>query len=193
MYVKPDMEKLLTAIFILGLTACSQTKPNTEFKTLNFGLFTIETPQAWAKVKVHGIDSYVGRIAIDDKDTLDFDLGWYSNSLYEYDPNILDSSLISQIDTNDVNFHSYVFVKSRKAVDPDEYRKNNVSWDTIDGRRAKVVYPRISGIGVTGVYIDSLWQAGMGVDRFNLYGTNLKPDNEWKVLQALRTLKFHKK
>ena len=78
-------------------------------------------------------------------------------------------------------------------VDPDKYRKNNVLWDTIDGRKAKIVYPRKSGIGTTGVYIDSLWVSGSQVDRFNLYGKNLKPGNEKKVLQALRTLKFRKK
>ena len=78
-------------------------------------------------------------------------------------------------------------------VDPDKYRKNNVSWDTIDGRKAKIVYPRQSGIGTTGIYIDSLWVQGSDVDRFNLYGENLKPENEKKVLAALRTLKFRQK
>lgn len=77
-------------------------------------------------------------------------------------------------------------------VDPDKYKKNNVSWDTIDGRKAKIVFPRNSGIGTTGIYIDSLWQSGSDVDRFNLYGINLKPTNEKLFLQALRTLKFKK-
>ena len=31
------------------------------------------------KIKEQGVDSYVGRIAIDSVDTLEFDLGWYSN------------------------------------------------------------------------------------------------------------------
>ncbi|MCW3111037.1 MAG: hypothetical protein JWQ09_5543 [Segetibacter sp.] len=187
------MLKLIIVFLILGLTACNQPSSKRDTKTLDFGLFTIETPNSWTKIKERGADSYVGRIAIDGKDTLDFDLGWHSNKLYETDVTMLDSSMINSIDTSAVDINSIIFVKDKNLVDPDKYRKNNISWDSIGGYRAKIVYPRQSGIGITGVYIDSLWQAGSGVARFNLYGTNLKPDNEKKVLEFLRTLKFHKK
>jgi hypothetical protein len=187
------MLKFITAILIFGLFACNQTQSKHDTKILDFGSFTVEVPTSWTKIKEKGFDSYVGKIAIDNKDTLDFDLGWYSNKLYETEITILDSSMMNSIDTNAVNFYSIIFVKDKNLVDPDKYRKNNISWDTIDGYRAKIVYPRQSGIGITGVYIDSLWQAGSDVDRFNLYGRNLKPDNEKKVLEVLRTLKFHKK
>lgn len=46
---------------------------------------------------------------------------------------------------------------------------------------------------MTGVYIDSLWNAGSNRDRFNLYGLNLKPENEKSFLKVLQTLKFRKK
>ena len=187
------MKKLLIAIIVIGLSACNQTKRKGGTKTMDFGSFSFETPQSWTAIKEHGADSYVGSIALDDKDTIGFDLGWYSNRLYEYDPTILDSSMMANIDTSMVDTSEVIFVKNRMKVDPDKYRKNNVLWDTIDGRKAKIVYPRKSGVGTTGVYIDSLWVSGSDVDRFNLYGENLKPDNEKKVLQALRTLKFRKK
>lgn len=187
------MNKLTTAIIIIGLSACNQPTPKGDTKTIDFGSFTIETPQTWKPIEEKGIDSYVGSIAIDNTDTLSFDLGWYSNKLYEYDQTFLDSSMIGSIDTNFVDPKAVVIVKDRMRVDPDKYRKNNVSWDTIDGRKAKIVYPRQSGIGTTGVYIDSLWVRGSDIDRFNLYGEDLKPENEKKVLQALRTLKFRKK
>ncbi len=187
------MFKFITAILIFVFFACNQKPINSDTKTLDFGSFTIETPKSWTKIKEQGTDSYVGKIAIDNKDTLDFDLGWYSNKLYETDVTILDSSMMNLVDTNAVDFYSIIFVKDKNLVDPDKYRKNNISWDTIDGYKAKIVYPRRPGVGITGVYIDSLWQAGSDIDRFNLYGTNLSPDNEKKVLQILQTLKFHKK
>lgn len=187
------MKKLLIAIIVIGLTACNQTKPKGDTKTMNFISFTIETPKSWKQIEKRGIDSYVGCIAIDDTDTLNFDLGWYSNKLYEYDPTILDSSMIGSIDTSMLDTSEVIFVKNRMGIDPDRYRKNNVLWDTIDGRKAKIVYTRQPGIGTTGVYIDSLWVSDSGIDRFNLYGNNLKPENEKKVLQALQTLKFRKK
>jgi hypothetical protein len=187
------MKKLLTAIIVIGLFACNQSTLKGDTKTMDFGSFTIETPQAWKPIEQKGVDSYVGEIAIDSTDTLSFDLGWYSNKLYEYDQAFLDSSMIGSIDTNFVDPTAVIFVKDRMRVDPDKYRKNNIKWDTIDGRKVKIVYPRQSGIGTTGVYIDSLWVSGSDVDRFNLYGENLKPENEKKLLEALRTLKFRKK
>jgi hypothetical protein len=188
------MHKFLLLIFFTWiLFACKQTSSHTDLKVLDFGLFTIETPKSWTKVNMQGTDSYVGDIATDNKDTLSFDLGLYSNKLYETDPTILDSSFMKNIDTTDQNFHSIIFVKNSRLVDLDKYRNNNISWDTIDGREAKIVYPRRSGVGVTGIYIDSLWSSRFGLVHFNLYGENLTPENEQKVLKALRTLKFHKK
>lgn len=186
------MKKLLTAILVIGLTACNERQPKGGTKTMDFGAFTIETPLTWKQIKEKGIDSYVGRIAIDDTDTLDFDLGWYSNTLTEYEPQIVERSLLQHMQ-QPVDTSELIIVDSRKGIDPDKYKKNNVSWDTIEGRKAKIVYPRRSGIGTTGVYIDSLWISGSDVDRFNLYGDNLKPENEKKVLQVLQTLKFRKK
>lgn len=187
------MKRFLLAITIIAMTACNQQNPTVEKKTLDFGSFSIVTPQSWTAIKKNGIDSYVGSIAIDDKDTISYDLGWYSNKLYEYDPIILDSNMRESIDTSMVDMDEIIFVKSRMKVDPDNFRNNNILWDTIDGRRAKIVYPRISGIGTTGIYIDSLWGSGSSIDRFNLYGTNLKLSNEKEVLQALQTLKFRNK
>ena len=183
----------LWAIVLFGLLACHQIQPKQNIKTLDFGAFTIEIPKSWTQIKEKGTDSYVGRIAIDEKDTIDFDLGWYSNKLDEIDPTILDSSMMADIDTSGGPNRNIIWVKNMRAVDLDNYRKNNVSWDIIDGRRAKIVYPRQAGIGTTGVYIDTLWISGTAVDHFNLYGDNLRPDIEKEVLQAIRTLRFHKR
>jgi len=78
-------------------------------------------------------------------------------------------------------------------LDADRFRKQNVSWDTIDHRLVKLVFPRISGNGLTGVYIDSLWQKGSSKIRFNLAGTDLKVQNEKDLLNAVKTLRFYKK
>ncbi|MBP8115357.1 MAG: hypothetical protein KAY50_08370 [Chitinophagaceae bacterium] len=184
--------KIISGLLLLLFIGCADNKPKADNQTLDFGSFSIVTPNGWTKIEAQGVDSYVGRIAIDNTDTLHFDLGWYSNKLNEGEPTILDSSMITSIDTSMIDTNDVIFVKNRMRVDPDKYKKNNVSWDTIDGRKAKIIFPIKSGIGTTGIYIDSLWQSGSDVDRFNLYGDNLKPENEKLLLQALRTLKFHK-
>ena len=184
--------KIIPGLLLLLIIGCADNKPKADNQTLDFGSFSILAPNGWTKIEAQGVDSYVGRIAIDNTDTLHFDLGWYSNKLNEGEPTILDSSMITSIDTSMIDTNDVIFVKNRMRVDPDKYKKNNVSWDTIDGRKAKIIFPIKSGIGTTGIYIDSLWQSGSDVDRFNLYGDNLKPENEKLLLQALRTLKFHK-
>ena len=183
--------KIIPGLLLFFIISCTDSKPKSDKQTLDFGTFTIETPNGWAKVKVQGIDSYVGQIAIDNADTLHFDLGWYSNTLTEHEPQIVERSWLQHI-ANAGDTSGLIIVDSRKGIDPDKYKKNNISWDTIDGRRAKIVFPRKSGIGTTGIYIDSLWQSGSGNDRFNLYGVNLNPANEKLFLQALKSLKFHK-
>jgi hypothetical protein len=181
------MKELLSAIIVIGLTACNQPQSKGKKKTMDFGAFTIETPISWRQIKAKGIDSYVGRIAIDDSDTLEFDLGWYSNDLTEYQE-------VKMGDGKTYFISSYDTAYSPTLVDSvykDKVVKSYITWDTIDGRRAKILSPTKSGTGTTGIYIDSLWQAGSDVDKFNLYGTNLKPQNEKAVLAAFKTLKFH--
>jgi hypothetical protein len=182
--------KLILALLLVLLISCSDNNTKTGKQILNFGSFTIEVPNSWTKLKGKGVDSYVGRIAIDNVDTVDFDLGWYSNKLTEDAQQIVGRSKFrdnDKLDTSEIGK-----VRNQNREDTDIYIKNKISWDTIDGRKAKIVSPIKSGIGTTGIYIDSLWISGSDVDRFNLYGNNLKPSNEQLFLVALKTLKFHK-
>ncbi len=154
-------------------------------KILDFGRFTIETPNSWIKINEQGIDSYVGRIVVDSTDTLDFDLGWYSTPLLDYD-------------SGEFNGRMYFVSKygrQDKLLDSSISRKHLILSrtiiDTINGRKAEVVSPIKPGIGITGIYIDSLWQSGNEMDKFMLYGINLKPENEQLVLDAFQTIKFN--
>ena len=66
---------------ILGLFSCTSKEKQTDVYRLDLGSFSLEAPKSWKYVEERGVDSYVGRIAIDEVDTLNFDLGWYSNKL----------------------------------------------------------------------------------------------------------------
>ena len=172
-------------ILVVGCKDPSRTK------TMDFGLFTLEVPYKWQQVKQNGIDSYVGAIAVDNTDTLYFDLGMYSNTLTEPNIEVITRQMMEE---NDLDSSGFVVVKDIMSmnIDADLYRKQNVSWDTIDNRRAKIVFPRISGKGTTGIYIGSLWGDSSKV-RFNLYGADLKTQTEENLLKAIKTLRFHKR
>lgn len=176
---------------ILLLLACESKEK--QVKTIDLGAFTIDAPTSWHPVKQAGVDSYVGQIAIDGGDTLFFDLGWYSNDLSEgpmftvHDKNIylLDEELLNKEDSL-----VYTFVGTTDSINVNRYFKDSVTWEIIDNRRAKIVRPKKTGLGRTGIFIDSLWQAGSAVDRFQMNGKNLKAENERQLLTAIRTLKF---
>ncbi len=182
-FIKLSQISALT-ILVVGCKDQSRTK------TMDFGLFTLEAPYKWHQVKQNGIDSYVGAIAVDNTDTLYFDLGMYSNTLTE--PNI-QAITRQMIEENNLDSSDFIVVKDIMSmnIDADLYRKQNVTWDTIDNRRAKIVFPRISGKGTTGVYIGSLWGDSSKV-RFNLCGADLKKQTEEDLLKAIKTLRFHK-
>ena len=163
-----------------------KNQPQKETHRLDLGLFSLETPNTWKLVKEKILyDSYVGRIAVDDTDTLYFDLGWYSNDLTEYvKMNLGDSSQFYLKDNTDNK------IIKGDSVMIDSLVKSRFIREIVDNRKAKIVFPKKSGTGITGLYIDSLWDAGDENDQFNFYGINLTPTNEKTFLASLRTLKF---
>ena len=174
---------------LFGFSCSKQTN------TLDFKTFTIEVPKTWDAIQEKGTDSYVGRIAIDNNDTLFFDLGWYSNSLGEEKPYIIENDRVLIINEHKSTATNsfYEYYGRADTTDLEKFLKNKISCQKIDNKNAKIVRPKRSGIGITGVYIDSLWVAGCGIDRFCLSGNNLKPKNERILLEALKTIKFFQK
>ncbi len=178
-------------LVLLCIDGCQSGK-HVEMKTLSLGQFQITVPEDWEPVKENGIDSFVGRMALTDGDTVFFDLGWYSNSFEEENlPYTLDEKNVYLLDQRLVDSSQvYVFYGTIDTVDLEKFHKNRTTWSTIDGRRAKIVQPRVSGDGMTGIYIDSVWQAGSGIDRFQMNGRNLTSANQEMLLAAFQTLRF---
>lgn len=160
-----------SAVSFMLLIGCSENKQ------FDFGEFTIQVPKSWQQIKQQGVDSYVGLIAIDKGDTLSFDLGRYSNDLKE-DGDIFEKHA------------NQILQRDGSIKIPERLRKNKESYLMIDQKKAKIVQPKITGNGLTGVYFDSLWKKGADIDRFQLSGHNLKPENEKALLKAIKTLKF---
>lgn len=187
---------IVKSIFILIFVFASCDRSNDGKKTLDFGQFTIEVPATWSKVKLRGIDSFAGLIAIDETDTLNFDLGWYSNSLIESPPYRIygtdEGSEVYLINENKSTPDSVVYEFAGMMIDVNlfKFMKDTAIYSTIDNREAKIVMPKKPGTGTTGVYFDSLWTAGSDNDRFQMNAKNLKPENEQLFLEAIKTIRF---
>lgn len=142
---------------------------------LDFKLFSIQTPKGWEKFIERGVDSYVGGIKLDSTDIIFFDFGVYSNDLEE-----------CLKEPSDTSF----WVIYPPLSELGKNRNSKAKFEIIDGKSAKIIFPIVMGVGVTGIYIDSLRYSGNQKIKFEMSGNNLKPENEKLVLQALKTLKF---
>ena len=164
--------------------------------TLDLGYFTIEVPQNWKYVEQQGIDSFVGRIELDQKDELQFDLGAHSNSLSEQPDFIISNdSLFIPTDMhekrNSLAESKYKFYKLRSRKNIDELYKQDFLYEIIDGRNAKITFPKQTGNGVTGVYFDNISLKENG-HKLQISGENLSRENQEKFLLAIRSIKFSK-
>jgi hypothetical protein len=124
------------------------------WQIVDAGTFMVSLPPGWKFNKLQGIDSYVGEF-IGDGAKLEFDYGWYSNSLAE---------------DNDPN--------------------HVVTYETIDGYRAKIVIPKVTGDGTVGVYFSDL--DGEQKTKLQLSGQNLGASQQEAALKMFHTLKFKK-
>jgi len=181
--------QIISVLLISSFFSCTNLQVKKEKRRLDFGSFSIETPNSWKPIRERiPYDSYVGSIAVDETDTIYFDLGCCSYDLTEYvKMNMGDSNLF--------------FLKENRnnrlirgdSIMIDSLVKSKCRRDNIDYRKAKLVYPKISGTGITGVYIDSVWKAGVSRAKFNLYGNNLKPKTEKAFFESIKTLRFKEK
>ncbi len=178
------MKKYLIIVFTFFLCCTNGNK------TLDFEQFTIEVPNNWQVINERGIDSYVGRIAIDETDTISFDLGWYSNSLEDEEEYMIEDGSVYLKDIKKPN--SYKFYGKADTTDLEKFKKTERIIAMINNRKVEIVKPKKSGYGITGIYIDSLWGKEFQIDKFQLNGKDLKTENEILLLKAIKTLKFKK-
>ena len=77
--------------------------------------------------------------------------------------------------------------------DLDGFRKQNVFFKELAGFKGKLVLPRVDGVGVTGLYVDSLTHNAGGKVSFNMYGTNLSASQQKTLVEIFESIRFDKK
>ena len=168
---------------------------SSESKILDFNSFEIEVPKDWKKLKLKGIDSYVGGIITKSNDTLIFDLGYYSGDVSTNSGEMVyDSIFISELKKGENNSSSpklnmridSIF----ESLDTKKYRRYNVKYDSIDCFSAKIITSEIKGFSATGIYIDELKKGDINATRFSFYGNRLSDSVQKQFLKALKSLNF---
>ena len=191
-----NMNKPLSILISLLICSCASLK----YKTIDFGAFEITVPEKWNKYERKGIDSYVGGIITDKRDTLKFDYGWYSGDISTDFPMVYDKESLAELSKREKELlpqtkHLIVEDLFYSNVDFKEYLKYNVEYDTIECFPAKIITPKNKGYGGTGIYIDSL--SGSRIDynktKLSFYGWYLNDKTQKEFIKALKTLRFEDK
>lgn len=189
------MKQIVYLVFSLFLIVSCKTK--TEFKKIDFESFEITVPQNWNKFEMKGIDSYVGGIITEQKDTLIFDIGWYSGDVMKHDfPLVYDKTGYAELSKKEKELlkkAKHLVVDSISGdIDFKKYLTQKFVMQKIDCFQGKLITPINKEFGTTGLYIDSLKGSKKEFNKttMSFYGQNLKEKTEKEFIEALKTIKF---
>lgn len=188
------MKRILLLTILITCLSCEKEI----YKSVDFGSFEITVPQSWKKFKVDGIDSYVGGLTTNEKDTLIFDIGWYSGDITK-NPDVLifsqnEFNSFSKKQREKLNDVKHLIVANlfEASYNPSEYLKNKYVLDNIDCFTAKLISPTNNGFGTSGIYIDSLKgsKATFNKTSMSFYGNELSDTIQVEFFKSLRSIKF---
>jgi hypothetical protein len=194
---KRKQRKLVfNAAFLLTLLVGCTANQDKRIETLSLKLFSIQISFFKSdSIIAQSDDGYNGKILSNNTDTIYFNFGYDIDNLSEKDPAVIyypynEADIRSNLDTTLVNPEKIVYT-NKPNFDIDEFRKQNVYFDTVSGVHAKITVPRrIEKGGITGVYVDSLKSDDGGRLKFNFYAKNLDSLRQERMLKAIRSIKF---
>jgi hypothetical protein len=191
--------QLFIPILVLFYGCMSVDNQKLSYKTQNvdYGSFTIELPLNWKPLTVEYEDSAIGNIQIDSITFIGFDIGQYSNNLDEDDfedyYEIMDGKVYLIDKSSSRNNRKLNYFGKTDNVTLEKVRKSNVKWVTIDGYKTKLLTAKKPGVGLTGIYIDSLRLENGTKIKFVMSGKGLSSQQQDQFLTAIKTLKFYNK
>lgn len=168
-------------IFLLFLS-CNQKN---DTKEIDFKNFSMVLPVTWERITVQGIDSKVDIIVTQNKDSVYFDFGQYSQEFNEtnkvfsleqirkYDSLKMDTKDLFFSDTPEIDQFQGTFLK--------EY----YYYDTIDDRIAKIKIPKRVKDGEIGILFKNVKK-----EKLTIIGKNLDLDEQEILRKAFGSIKF---
>lgn len=183
--------------FILSSFLIISCSSKSEFKIMDFESFEITVPQNWDKIEIQGTDSYVSGILTEEKDTLIFDIGWYSGDAIKQDyPLVYDKKSYDQLSKKEkvlLKKAKHLIVDSISGnIDFKQYLQQRFVKQKFDCFQGKLITPTNKEFGITGLFIDSLKGSDKEHNKVKMsfYGQNLKEKTEKEFINALKSIKL---
>tara|TARA_R110002051_G_scaffold324223_1_gene420549 strand:+ start:4723 stop:5265 length:543 start_codon:yes stop_codon:yes gene_type:complete len=177
--------KLIIILLTYSFFSCSESK------TENFLNFSLEIPKKWNVYKLKGTDSYVRLITTEKNDSIHLDYGMYSNSLKYYPPTIAPLKKKEMILNFGLKESEVIFLDKDSITEKDRgFYKNRIElFETINGKKAKIVLPKKREIGIGGIHFENIENN----NKLTIYGRNLNNEKSMKLIEVIKTVKFKKR
>lgn len=173
-------------IVVFGIViACSSSN---QMKEEDFHDFSISIPSNWLKVSSSGIDSKVTVLVTNENDTIFIN---YGKTVGGFTETVVVNSLESKIHFDSIDWpyrHEMIFskdaiIEERQGI----YLREYYIYDSIKGKRAKIMLPKMVGRGSTGIHFDSLNKMG---EKLTIVGNNLNQETQDQLYKSFYTISF---
>jgi hypothetical protein len=181
------MKKIIT-LFLVFAFACSQNKQH-NLKIVEFSDFKMQVPASWRQIELNGIDSEVDLIVTENGDSINIDFGKNASSLNEV---VKVYSLSDKAHFDSINWSTEGKIFSKNSVIEEmqgAYLKEYYLFEIIDGRKAKLMLPKVVGTGGSGVYFDSVDVEG---NRLLIYTKDMDSVSYLALYRSLKSIEFNK-
>ena len=186
-------KKLIISLICFCLFSCKErAKTGLTQKVFIKDVLVINLPGSVEFIEGVGIDSYVGYLIDNKKDTLYLEYGEKGviNSLHDISPPVFHisqkDSMIKRLgrepSTDEVLFSEYAEEDGEQKI----FDSNYFMYDTINGIVVKIIQPKKRGNGITGLYIPKLKNG----KSFSIYGSNLDSTLHQKALMMFKTISY---
>jgi len=142
-------------------------------------------------IKLQGVDSDIQGILTDKGDTLFLDYGPYSWSFDDIQVPV--RSLEQKRIFDSANFHYSKHMVFSEVPEIDEaqaiYFKEYFLYDTINGKRAKIMLPKLIGQGLIGIHFSDVGLKGI---KLTIYGRDLDTLQQFAVYKLFQSIRFRK-
>ncbi|WP_299124541.1 hypothetical protein [uncultured Tenacibaculum sp.] len=178
------MNRILLLLILYSFFSCSKSK------TENFLNFSLEIPKNWTVHQLKGTDSYVRLITTEKNDSIYMDYGMYSNSLKYYPPIIAPLKKKKMILSFGLKESEVIFLDKDSITKKDRgfYKDRIELYETINEKKAKIVFPKKGKKGLGGVYFENF----KNNNKLTIYGNNLNNEKSLKLIEVIKTIKLKK-
>lgn len=194
--IQKRLRKLVFYKIVLVVFWGCISQKNTEERKISFKMFDAVFFSVMSNPMIlESDDGYNGSVIYSTKDTIWFNFGYDINNLSEKDPVVIfspydEDSIRMNLDTTLVDPSRIIYTK-KPNFDIDEFRIQNVFFEIVSDRQAKITIPRqAEKVGVSGIYVDSLFSTEGGRLKFNFYARNLDSLRQDLLLQTIRSIRF---